>query len=195
MRVASFNAIKSMSQRALLRHWRDIGGGTSLPSLEQFAPPPDGPEGAQLMYWTIEGDGERRTFKTLQHGRYLAEAFGVNPLPLQGVQSVVPPSLQRIVLNGLNACAHERAPIYEVLSTRDEASRRINCERLLLPFGDQHGNPRQIVTTLQLISLDAAFTRRSAFARFVAEATVTFTAKIVLDRQDARSEPATSGRG
>lgn len=182
MRIAGINAIKSVSQRALVQHWREIAAGRRLPSLEHFAPPAGTPDPNQLMFWTIEGAGAERRFKTLQHGRYLSEAFGMNPLPLQPLQAIVPPALQEFVLTTLNACADARAPTYAVISTRDDGGRRINCERLLLPFGDENGEPRQIATAMQLFSQDGKFTRQTVLAHFLAEAKVTFSAQITFDR-------------
>lgn len=183
MRRAFLNAIKSVSQRSLVQHWRDIGGCNGLPSFQNFAPSPDEHDPRRMMCWTIEGDGEKRSFRTLQHGKYLSEAFHIDPLPLQQIKAVVPEGLQKVALEGLNECAETCAPIYWVISTRDDAGRRVNCERLLLPFGEEDGKPRQIVTSLQLISYDGDFTRATAMAFFAREATVTFKAQIAFSTQ------------
>jgi hypothetical protein len=190
MRLAYLNAIKSVGQRALVQHWRDIGGSSGLPSFERFSPARDAHDPRQMMCWTIEGDGENRRFRTLQHGKFLTEAFHIDPLPLQQLQAVVPEQLRRVTLDGLNECADACVPIYWVISTRDDAGRRINCERLLLPFGEEHGKPRQIVTSLQLISYDGEFTRATVLAFFAREATVTFKAQIALSGQAATTETA-----
>lgn len=184
MRLAFLNAVKSMSQRSLVQHWREIGGCRGLPSLERFAPQADTYDPRQLMYWTIEGDGEHRCFRTLQHGKFLAEAFHMDPLPLQKIKDVVPPPLQKLALDGLNECADVCAPIYWVISTRDDDGHRVNCERLLLPFGEEPGKPRQIVSSFQLISYDGEFSRTKVLAFFAREATVTFRAQIAPARQD-----------
>lgn len=185
MRFAYLNVIKSVSQRALVQHWRDIGGCDGLPSFERFSPPGNAHDPRQMMCWTIEGDGANRRFRTLQHGKFLSEAFHIDPLPLQQIKAVVPESLQRVALDGLNECADACVPIYWVISTRDDAGRRVNCERLLLPFGEEPGKPRQIVTSLQLISYDGEFTRATVLAFFAREATVTFKARIASSKQAA----------
>jgi hypothetical protein len=190
MRHAFLNVIKSGSQRALVQHWREIGGCTGLPSFGRFSPSLDTHDPRQMMCWTIEGDGENRCFRTLQHGKFLSESFHIDPLPLQQIKAVVPEPLQRVALDGLNECADACAPVYWVISTRDEAGRRVNCERLLLPFGEENGRPRQIVTSLQLISYDAEFTRATVLAFFAREATVTFKAQISFKAQAASSENA-----
>jgi hypothetical protein len=181
MRLAYLNVIKSVSQRSLVQHWRRIGGSDGLPSFEHFAPPVEA-DPRQMMCWTIEGDGANRCFRTLQHGKFLSEAFHTDPLPLQQIKAVVPGPLQRVALDGLNECADACVPIYWVISTRDDAGHRVNCERLLLPFGEEPGKPRQIVTSLQLISYDGEFTRANVLAFFAREATVTFKAQIATSK-------------
>jgi hypothetical protein len=185
MRLAFLNTIKSVSQRSLVQHWREIGGCRGLPSFERFAPPADTYDPRQMMCWTIEGDGDKRCFRTLQHGKFLSEAFHFDPLPLQQIKAVVPESLQKVAFDGLNECANACAPVYWVISTRDDGGRRVNCERLLLPFGEEPGKPRQIVTSLQLISYDGQFTRATVLAFFAREATVTFKAQIAFGKQGA----------
>jgi hypothetical protein len=189
MRVAYLNAIKSVRQRALVQHWREIGGGNgSLPSLEHFQPPARDHDPRQMMGWTIQGEGDERCFRSLQHGKFLTEAFHIDPLPLQVLQAVVPEPLLKIAIDGLNECADSRSPMYWVVSTRDEGGRRVNCERLLLPFGEQN-KTMQIITSLQLISYDGEFTRQTVLAFFAREATVTFKAQIAFRDQGA---PVTS---
>jgi hypothetical protein len=188
MRVAYLNAIKSVRQRALVQHWREIGGGNgNLPSFEHFQPSPREYDPRQMMGWIVEGDGENRCFRTLQHGKFLSEAFHIDPLPLQAVQAVVPEPLLKIAVEGLNECAESRSPMYWVISTRDEAGRRVNCERLLLPFGENN-KTMQIITSLQLISYDGEFTRATVLAFFAREATVAFKAQIAFREQ---TSPAT----
>lgn len=181
MRIAPINAIKSISQRALVQHWREIAAGRHLPSLEQFAPPADTHDPHQLMFWTIEGADTARRFKTLQHGKYLSETFGRDPLPLQPMEDIVPLALQELAFKSLNACANARAPVYTIISTADAGGHRINCERLLLPFGDAQGEPRQIAVALQLITLDGKFTRETVLGHFTAAATLTLEAQISFD--------------
>jgi hypothetical protein len=176
MRVAYLNAVKSVRQRALVQHWREIGGG-KLPSFEHFQPPARDYDPRQMMGWLVEGEGENLCFRTLQHGKFLSEAFHIDPLPLQVMNAVVPEPLQQLAISGLKECAEARAPMYWVISTRDDGGRRVNCERLLLPFGENN-KTMQIITSLQLISYDGEFTRQTVLAFFAREATVAFKAQI-----------------
>lgn len=181
MRVASHNVIKSISQRALLRHWRELASEERLPALEQFAPPARAHDPRQLMFWAVESEAGERCFRTLHQTAYVVEAFGRNPPPRELLQAVVPPSLQDITLSGLNACVDARGPLYSIITTSDDHDHPIDCERLLLPFAAASGEVRQIVASLQLISINGRFTRETVLARFVAEAKLTFVAKIAMD--------------
>jgi hypothetical protein len=189
MRVATHHVVKSISQRALLRHWREIANGRQLPAFDRFAPTARAHDPRQLMFWAVEGDGTARRFKTLYQGTYLIESFGINPPPPQLLQAVVPPSLQQMTLEGLNACADQRSPLYMVISTADDLGNTVDCERLLLPFGDTSEEVRQIVASLQLISVDGCFSRETVLARFTAEAKVTFAARLASEQPAAASTP------
>jgi len=189
MRVATHHVVKSISQRALLRHWREIAHGDSLPAFAHFAPPSRAHDPRNLMFWGVEGDAGTRTFRTLHQGTYLIESFGSNPPPQQLLQAVVPPSLQQMTLAGLNACADQRSPLYMIISTTDDLGNTIDCERLLLPFSAATGEVRQIVASLELISVDGRFRRDTVLARFAAEGKVTFAARIASDPTTAISVP------
>ena len=189
MRVATHHVVKSISQRALLRHWREIAGDGRLPEFAAFAPPSRAHDPRGLMFWSVEGEVGERSFRTLHQGAYLVETFGHSPPPQQLLQAVVPLPLQQMSLDGLNACAELRNVLYNIISTTDDQGNTIDCERLLLPFGDAAGEVRQIVASLQLISHDGRFRRETVLARFAQGATVTFAAQIASEQQTAASAP------
>lgn len=188
MRVATHHVVKSISQRALLLHWREIAGDSGLPPLERFAPPARAHDPRGLVFWSTEGEAGKRSFKTLHQGAYLVELFGYDPPPQQLLQDVLPPSLQEMTLDGLNACCDLRSVLYTIISTTDDRGNTIDCERLLLPFGEA-GKVRQIIASLQLISVEGHFTRETVLARFAADAKVTFAAQIAGEQLPAVPAP------
>jgi hypothetical protein len=189
MQVATHHVVKSISQRALLRHWREIAGEHGLPAFAEFAPPARVHDPRGLMFWGVEGEAGARSFKTLHQGSYVVETFGLNPPPQQPLQAVVPPSLQQMSLDGLNACADLRSVLYNIISTTDDQGNDIDCERLLLPFADAAGEVRQIVASLQLISHEGRFSRETVLARFALDARVTYSARIAGNQQAANAAP------
>jgi hypothetical protein len=189
MQVATHHVVKSISQRALLRHWREIAVGADLPAFAMFAPPARAHDPRSLMFWSVEsGSGDRR-FKTLHQGAHVVETFGLNPPPQQPLQAVVPPTLQQMSLDGLNACVDLRSVLYTIITTTDDQGNSIDCERLLLPFGDANGEVGQIIASLQLISHDGRFRRETVLARFTTDARVTFTARIANEQPTTASAP------
>jgi hypothetical protein len=76
-------------------------------------------------------------------------------------------------------------PIYSVISTEDSAGRRIDCERLLLPFGRDSGTVDVVLASLQLVSDGAPIDRRSVMAIFMTRCEFTYTAAISEDTDTA----------
>jgi hypothetical protein len=189
MRVTTQHVVKSISQRALLRHWREIAPQGALPAFADFAPPARAHDPRGLMFWSVEGEAGARSFKTLHQGTYVVETIGQKPPPQQPLQAVVPPALQEMSLEGLNACADQRSALYMIIETTDDLGNTIDCERLLLPFADAAGEVRQIVASLQLISHEGRFTRETVLARFAQDAKVTFAVRIATEQQAAASAP------
>src|SRR5262245_5580299 len=120
MQIATHHVVKSISQRALLRHWREIAVGSDLPAFALFAPPTRAHDPRSLMFWGVEGEPGERSFKTLHQGAHVIETFRLNPPPQQPLQAVVPPALQQMSLDGLNACADLRSVLYTIFTTTDD---------------------------------------------------------------------------
>ena len=176
--------IRSDSQRALAHYWDRLAAGRAFPSFTEFRPDPAVHDPKQLVVWNIEGAGRLRKFRALYQGENIADAFNT-AWAGKTMQEVVPMALRRPALDAAKECANTGCMVYMVLSTWDSQDNRIDCERLLLPFGEEDGKPRQIVTSLQLISYDGEFTRATVLAFFAREATVTFKAQISFNRQGA----------
>jgi len=92
---------------------------------------------------------------------------------------------QQYAFATLSDCADRRVPIYSVISTKDLAGRRIDCERLLLPFG--RDSVDVVLASLQLVSDGAPIDRRSVMAIFMAKCEFPYTAAI---SEDAEALPA-----
>src|SRR5262249_35102348 len=135
----------------LAAHWTSIAGARAFPALDNFAPyaSDHGPE--QMIFWdveAVEGPGGYR-FSMRSLGTRAAEAFG-NHMAGARMEQLVPPALRPIALDGARACANTGCAIYEIISTVNANGHLVDCERLLLPFGESD-RVEQIVVSLQLI--------------------------------------------
>ncbi len=90
------------------------------------------------------------------------------------MDEVVPRSLRRVTLEAARECVRSGCLVYTTFSTIDSSDRRVDCERLLLPFG-QDGKVEQILASLQLTVPKA---RPSVLKHFEMQADIGVEARI-----------------
>jgi hypothetical protein len=163
-RFASVHTIRSPSQRALAHYWDQLAAGRPFPAFTEFRPDPAIHDPKQLVVWNIEGIGRLRKFRALYQGENVADAFNT-AWAGKTMEQVVPMSLRRPALDAAKECAATGCMIYMVLSTWDSFDTRIDCERLLLPFGTG-GKVEQLLGSLQLTSVPNGARRRKALGHF-----------------------------
>ena len=87
----------------------------------------------------------------------------------------------------------ERLRIYEIITTVDANAHVVECERLLLPFGDGE-HVEQIVASLQLISFQGAIERQGFAREFVGRPQLTFAGMILSEAMTRRGASAIAAR-
>lgn len=172
--VISTDAIKAISQRNFAFHWQALHARLGLPRFADFSPGDRAHDPRKMLVWTIdERDGERH-YRHLYGGTYLFEAFG----PGASAASI-PERLRTVFRSGLDACATSASMIYMSIATSDPGGHRIECERLLLPFGNGGAKVTQILASLQAVSLEGTFHRHNIVQYFEKEADVTLCGRIL----------------
>jgi len=185
---ASIRSIKSISQHALTRYWNRLAGDRSFPSIEEFDPGPRLHDPKQLVKWTIEDAFGQRRFRALYQGTNVAEVFNASWVG-RTMDEVVPVPLKSMSIDGVNECAASGCAIYTVFATFDANGHRVDCERLLLPLGEG-STVHQIVASLQLVSINGEFERKSVLSKFETLSQVVFAGRI---RSGSISVPADNG--
>jgi hypothetical protein len=173
---AAPEVIKSVTQRALASYWDRLAGGRAFPAFTEFEPDATGHDPKQLVVWNIEGAGRLQKFRALYQGDNVAEVFNSNWAG-KTMEQVVPMSLRRITLDAAKECAASGCLIYAIFSTVDANDQRIDCERLLLPFG-RDGKVEQLLGSLQLKGSQGGVRRTKVLADFQLQAEVLFSGKI-----------------
>ena len=176
-KVISLKQIKSGSQRALASHWDRLAAGRAFPSLAEFKPEPGLYDPKQLVVWNIEGEGRQLKFRALYQGENVAEVFN-SAWAGKTMEQVVPMSLRRLTIKGAKQCAASGCLVYTIISTIDTNEQRVDCERLLLPFGRDGSRVEQILASLQLKSVQQAVRRSKILTNFSMQADVLFSCKI-----------------
>ncbi len=176
-KITSLQPVNSLSQRALAAHWDRLAAGRRFPALKEFSLEPGMHDPKQLVVWNIEGEGRLQKFRALYQGENVAEVFRT-PWAGKTMEQVVPMSLRRITIDAAKECAASGCIIYTILSTIDANERRVDCERLLLPFGRDGSKVEQILASLQLVSVPGGIRRGKILNHFQMQADLVFASKI-----------------
>jgi hypothetical protein len=107
------------------------------------------------------------------------------------MDEVVPMSLRRVTLDAAKQCASTGVGVYMIISTVDVHGQRVDCERLLLPFGRDGTGVEQLLASLQLTLVAA---RRRILKEFEMQADVVFSGLIRPGAAVRQSDIAASNR-
>ena len=179
-------AIKSASQLALASYWDQLAAGRRFPAFTELKIDSGIHDPKQLVAWNVEGEGRLRKFRALYQGEHVAEAFN-SAWAGKTMEQVVPMSLRRITLDAARECATSGCPVYMVFSTIDGNDTRVDCQRLLLPFGRDDAKVEQMLASLQLTITQG---RSRVLNHFEMQADVLLEGKIKSGFTAAKAEPA-----
>jgi len=163
-------AVKSISQRCLLGYWNELCAGRRYPALSDFRFDSRMHDPKALMIWKTEWEGSGCKFRALHQGEWLTQALQTDWVGSY-MEEIAPDSIRQYVVRTATECAVSGSAVYSVISTIDSMGHRVDCERLLLPFGN---GPvvKQIVASLQLISLKGRFERTTVLNNYRSVATI-----------------------
>ena len=184
--------IETDSQRELASYWDRLAAGRRFPAFAEFKPEPGAHDEAQLVVWNVEGAGRLLKFRALFQGENVAEVFNA-AWAGKTMDEVVPMSLRRVTLDAARQCASSGCLTYTIISTTDANGHRVDCERLLLPFGGDGSKVEQILASLQLKSVAGAIQRTKILGNFEFQADLLFSGKIKSGfsrAKPARTNPA-----
>jgi hypothetical protein len=151
-------------------YWARVAQRRPFPSIAEFQPNTRLHDPKQLLFWNVEEREDERIFRALGHGQYVTESYH-SSIVGRTMGELAPANMREFALETANRCVISRCPVYSIIATHDAEGRRVDCERLLLPFGVD-GRVGQVLVSLQLISAEGSFTRATIFQRFGSKAEV-----------------------
>jgi hypothetical protein len=175
--ITSVQTIKSLTQQALASYWDRLAAGRRFPAFTEFAPKPGMHDPKQLVAWNVEGEGCHLKFRALYQGENVAQVFS-SAWAGKTMDEVVPMSLRRVSLDAAKECVTSGCLIYTIISTIDSNDHRVDCERLVLPFGRDGSKVEQILGSLQLVSIPGGVRRNKILNNFQMQADLIFSGKI-----------------
>lgn len=187
-RFVPYWSVKSPSQLALLTYWDKLAAGRRLPAFAELKLEPGLHDPKQLVAWNVEGEGRLQKFRAVYQGEGIADVFNV-AWAGKTMEQVVPMSLRRVTLDAAKECATSGCPVYAIYSTIDANDTRVDCHRLLLPFGGAGGKVEQLLASLQLSVTE---TRRRVLTHFDMQTDVLLAGKIKPGFTLSTAEPATT---
>ena len=179
-------AIKSPSQLALASYWDGLAAGRRFPAFTELKIDRGIHDPKQLVAWSVEGEGRLRKFRALYQGENVAEAFN-SAWAGKTMEQLVPMSLRRIALDAARECTTSGCPVYMIFSTIDANDTRVDCQRLLLPFGRDETRVEQMLASLQLTVTQG---RSRVLNHFEMQADVLLEGKIKPGFTVAKAQPA-----
>ena len=162
----------------------------------ELKPDPAMHDPKQLVVWNVEGLGRQQKYRALYQGENVADVFN-SAWAGKTMEQVVPMSLRRLTLDAAKECAASGCLVYMIFSTIDSADRRVDCHRLLLPFGREGSKVEQILGSLQLTIVQG---RNRVLNHFQLQADVLLSGRIksgftLAKAQAAASKKAVSAAG
>ncbi len=159
---ANPSVVRSVKQRDLLNAWlRALGKQRALPGLADYRPDRIADELADMMGYSVEGEGPDARFLITQQGARLAATYGneridPNRQPYRYLDDAIGPARYARVLPSYLACLAHKRPTYSVSMVQDADGKDVSYERLLLPFGSA-GAVEQIIGSFKAISIEGGF--------------------------------------
>lgn len=152
--------VKSIKQRDFLNVWlRLFARHERLPGFDEYRPERFAEEAADLVTYTVHGTGQHPRFRIESEGTRMSNAYGATG---QGryLDEYVGAKLEPIVVPIYLECVRRRLPVYTISKVNDLYGRKVDYERLLLPFSDGAG-VTHILASLKTISDDGSFEIRN----------------------------------
>jgi hypothetical protein len=115
----------------------------------------------QLAFYSVKPADDRCRYEIQHWGSQIAEVYDLGWTG-KHLDEILPATIKSKILAAFETCVKTRSPVYMTACIEDAAGKSVDCERLLLPFGDGT-DVTHIVASLQLISIEGAFAQQKIF--------------------------------
>lgn len=172
-------AVKSIKQRDLLNTWlRLYAKQDRLPRFEDYQPERLGDELADMVYYSIDATGPEPRIVIDSDGTRMSNAYGTTGKG-RFLDEYLGAKLAPLVMPIYRECIRRRLPVFTISKVNDLYGRKVDYERLLMPFSNGAGVDR-IIASLKTISDDGSFEIRNLMR--ANDVLPIYTFKSVIDR-------------
>ena len=157
---ASPAILKSIKQRELLNYWLQLYAQHRCPPrFGDYQPERLAEEVEDLVYITVEKNGNAPRFVIESDGTRMSRAYGYTGKG-RYLDEYLGAKLAPVVIPIYRECVLQRLPIFTISQVNDLHGRKVDYERLLMPFADGDG-VNWIIASLKTISDDGGFEIRN----------------------------------
>lgn len=176
---ASPAIVKSIKQRELLNVWlRLYAKRECAPKLDDYRPDRLADETDDLVYFSVHPTGRAPRLVIESNGTRMSNAYGATGKG-HDLDDYLGAKLAPIVMPIYYECVRRQLPVFTISKVDDPQGRKVDYERLLLPFSEGQG-VNWIVGSLKTISEDGGFEIRNLMR--VNDTLPIYTTRAVIDR-------------
>jgi hypothetical protein len=152
--------VKSIKQRELLNYWlRLYAKHERLPAFDTYQPDRLADERDDLVYIVVKGAGDALRFVIDSDGTRMSNAYGTTGKG-RYLDEYLGAKLAPAVMPIYQECVRQRLPVFSISQVNDLYGRKVDYERLLMPFSNGAGVD-WIIASLKTISDDGGFEIRN----------------------------------
>jgi len=153
---ATIEVIRAIQQRDLLNKWLSLYTPLQhAPPFEEFNLECDEGDCAASVLYTVKVENGRQRIMIDSVGTRLAKAYGATGDGRE-LSDYLGPKLTTAIMPIYEECIRRGLPVYTVSRVQDRQKRKVDLERLLLPFSDGKRITR-IIASFETISLEGHF--------------------------------------
>jgi hypothetical protein len=150
------SAVRAIRQREFLKEWlRLYSRHGRLPPVAEFEPARIGDEMPDLMIYDVEYVESEPRYRVMHEGRRLIDAYGIVGKG-KHLQNTISPPVWVHLEPIYRQCVSVALPVYSAFHVSDAEGRKVEYERLLLPFGND-GVVRNMIASIKAISEEGRF--------------------------------------
>jgi len=153
---ATIEVVRAIRQRDLLNKWLSLYTPLQhAPPFEDFDFEYDKESCKTAVLYTVAMEHGHHRFMIDSGGTRLAKAYGATGIGRE-LSEYLGPKLTSAIMPVYDECLRRKLPVYTVSRVQDRNNRKVDFERLLLPFGDGTRITR-IMALFETISPDGHF--------------------------------------
>lgn len=153
---ASIEVVRAIQQRDLLNRWLSLYTPLQhAPPFEEFRLECKETDCAAAVFYTVKIENGRQRIMIDNGGTRLAKAYGAIGIGRE-LSEYLGPRLVPVIMPLYEECIRRGLPVYTVSRLHDRDKRKVDLERLLLPFSDGQRVTR-IFASFETISPDGHF--------------------------------------